>query len=128
MALTAKEQGKDLEGLKALKSDREKAQSILETLDYIDTYKDSLDSNKKPKKNKEGDVIQVIDVKSELRVFLESIGTSTNARSEVIRLTKKAHQDLALDIAQIDALIAYNTPASEEVPTSKKDGKKVSAA
>ena len=128
MALTAKEQGKDLEGLKALKSDREKAQSILATLDYTDTYKDSLDSNKKPKKNKDGEVIRVIDVKSELRVFLESIGTSTNARSEVIRLTKKAHQDLAQDIAQISALIAYNSSLSESVPTSKKDGKKVSAA
>jgi len=128
MALTTKEQGKDLDGLKALKDERIKAQSILDTLNYIDTYKDSLDSAGKPKKNKEKEVIQVIDVKSELRVFLESIGTSTNARSEVIRCTKKAHKDLALDVAQINALIAYNASLSESIPTSKKDDKKASAA
>ena len=128
MALTAKEQGKDLKGLKALKKERVKAQAILDTLNYVDTWEVSLDDKGKPKLDKHDKVIETMTVKSELRVFLESIGTSTNARSEVIRLTKKSHKELAQDIAQISALVAYNASLSESIPTSKKDDKKASAA
>jgi len=132
MALTPKEQQMDLKALTTLKTDKLAAQNILATLNYSDTYKPDKDASGKVKKTKEGKVIEKIDIKSELRVFLEAIGTSTNAKSEVIRLTKKAVDALADDLVMITALIstkpkAKAKPQSVRVNTSATTEEKKTA-
>ena len=106
MALTDKEQGYDLKELTDLRNRKVKAQKILDTLNYEDTYKPSKDSHGKVKKTDAGVVIEAIDKKSELRVFLEAIGVGNTAKQDVIRKTKKAQSALSTDLIMIDAVIA----------------------
>ena len=116
--LSQKEQEMNYSDLMDLKAAKEETQGLLTNLDYVDTYKDKLNKEGKPIKDKEGNIVQTIDQASELRRFLTHIGVGASARAEVISKAKKGNQNLRLDIAAIKGL-ASERPASEKAAYEK---------
>jgi len=105
MALTPKEQQMDLKALTALRNEKKAAQKILDTLNYEDVYRDAKDTEGKVKLKTDKTPVKEIDIKSELRVFLDAIGVNNSAKQDVIRKTKNAQEELSTDLIMIDAVI-----------------------
>ena len=102
MALTSKEQALMKKELKELLTKKLEAKVYLDSLDYVDVYKDEI----RKKGTDDEFTAQVIDKPSSLRKYLEAVGVSSSSKNDVIGKTKKASTELQQDIAILGALIS----------------------
>jgi len=102
MALTSKEQALEKKELKLLLTKKLEAKVYLDNLDYVDTYKTQVRKAGTPEEFE----VEVIDVPSSLRKFLEAVGVSSGSKNDVIGKTKKASTELGNDITVLKALIS----------------------
>ena len=103
MALTSKEQAFMKKELKELLTKKLEAKVYLDSLDYVDVYKDEI----RKKGTKDEFTAQVIDKPSSLRKFLEAVGVFSSSKNDVIGKTKKASVELGQDITVLNALISF---------------------